>query len=454
MASSSPRFWQKLGLSKQSKTSDKKDRLLFTSSMIEDEKQLKHSSALRHRASSASIRISSPQLKRMTISQFQLAESVPTTKPVDQATIDNKRSSIPVVQSTSPPQRKSLERTGSRLKQSKSNQSLRSESTTTSTGSARSKTSRLRQPSPARLRLSKSASSASLNNKKSLPKMSDQANSKCCCDHQGLLDTIKSLEESLEKERAFSRSLQGQKEAIAKDLDYFCVLSDEITEERDRIKANYDKEKLENERLREALEDLQQVYYIFIIYNKTHRSIVIILESMKQQATEEHYAYYSNLQYKNEEISKLKNELKLAQGQIQVLRKTMEHMLKVDEQDLDDCETKRKSFYDTATTITTTTTMDVDLLLHNHPDHRSSTSDSSLSSTKPPSPTAYFEEDSEDESRESFLNEDRYLVKKRSSDLPKRLLRSQRRKNELEEMLGEVDSQLNKVKLRRPSTGN
>lgn len=65
---------------------------------------------------------------------------------------------------------------------------------------------------------------------------------------------------------------------------------------------------------------------------------------MKQQATEEHYVYYSNLQYKNEEISKLKNELKLAQGQIQVLRKTMEHMLKVDEQDLDDCETKRKRY--------------------------------------------------------------------------------------------------------------
>ncbi|CEJ03154.1 hypothetical protein RMCBS344292_17142 [Rhizopus microsporus] len=306
---------------------DKKDRLLFTSSMIEDEKQLKHSSALRHRASSASIRISSPQLKRMTISQFQLAEPVSTTKP------DNKRSSIPVVQSISPPQRKSLERTGSRLKQSKSNQSLRSESTTTSAGSARSKTSRLRQPSPARLRLSKSASSASLNNKKSLPKMSDQANNKCCCDHQGLLDTIKSLEESLEKERAFSRSLQGQKE------DYFCALSDEITEERDRIKANYDKEKLENERLREALEDLQPETG----QGKTTQ-LRQELENMKQQVTEEHYAYYSNLQYKNEEISKLKNELKLAQRQIQVLRKTMEHMLKVDEQDLDDCETKRKRY--------------------------------------------------------------------------------------------------------------
>ncbi|KAL4213972.1 hypothetical protein AB4K20DRAFT_1878112 [Rhizopus microsporus] len=439
---SSPRFWQKLGLSKQSKASDKKDRLLFTSSMIEDEKQLKHSSTLRHIASSASIRISSPQLKRMT-SQFQLAEPVSTTKPVDQATMDNKRSSIPVVQSISPPQRKSLERTGTRLKQSKSNQSIRSESTTTSAGSAKSKTSRLRQPSPARLRLSKSASSASLNNKKSLPKMSDQANNKCCCDHQGLLDTIKSLEESLEKERAFSRSLQGQKEAIAKDLDYFCALSDEITEERDRIKANYDKEKLENERLREALEDLQPE-----TGQGNTTQLRQELENMKQQVTEEHYAYYSNLQYKNEEISKLKNELKLAQRQIQVLRKTMEHMLKVDEQDLDDGETKRKSFYDTATT------MNVDLLLHNHPDHRSSTSDSSLSSTKPPSPTAYFEEDSEDEPRESFLNEDRYLVKKRSSDLPKRLLRSQRRKNELEEMLGEVDSQLNKVKLRRPSTGN
>ncbi|ORE20265.1 hypothetical protein BCV71DRAFT_89464 [Rhizopus microsporus] len=232
--------------------------------------------------------------------------------------------------------------------------------------------------------------------------MSDQANNKCCCDHQGLLDTIKSLEESLEKERAFSRSLQGQKEAIAKDLDYFCALSDEITEERDRIKANYDKEKLENERLREALEDLQPE-----TGQGNTTQLRQELENMKQQVTEEHYAYYSNLQYKNEEISKLKNELKLAQRQIQVLRKTMEHMLKVDEQDLDDGETKRKSFYDTATT------MNVDLLLHNHPDHRSSTSDSSLSSTKPPSPTAYFEEDSEDEPRESFLNEDRYLVKKR-----------------------------------------
>lgn len=37
-------------------------------------------STLRHIASSASIRISSPQLKRMT-SQFQLAEPVSTTKP-------------------------------------------------------------------------------------------------------------------------------------------------------------------------------------------------------------------------------------------------------------------------------------------------------------------------------------------------------------------------------------
>jgi hypothetical protein len=42
------------------------------------------------------------------------------------------------------------------------------------------------------------------------------------------------------------------------------------------------------------------------------------------------------LQYKNDEINKLKYDLKQAQSQIQVLRKTMEQMLRADGKDFDD----------------------------------------------------------------------------------------------------------------------
>lgn len=43
--------------------------------------------------------------------------------------------------------------------------------------------------------------------------------------------------------------------------------------------------------------------------------------------------YYNNLQCKNDEINKLKSDLKQAQRQIKVLRKTMEQMLKADGKD-------------------------------------------------------------------------------------------------------------------------
>lgn len=66
---------------------------------------------------------------------------------------------------------------------------------------------------------------------------------------------------------------------------------------------------------------------------------------MQQQSTEEQYVYYNNLQYKNDEINVLKTELKQAQSQIQVLRKTMEQMLKAEgggAKDLDDFEYRKR----------------------------------------------------------------------------------------------------------------
>lgn len=47
--------------------------------------------------------------------------------------------------------------------------------------------------------------------------------------------------------------------AIAKDLDYFYILSDEVTEERDRIKADYEQEKVFNSKSIFLLTKIQQL---------------------------------------------------------------------------------------------------------------------------------------------------------------------------------------------------
>ncbi|CAO3700068.1 unnamed protein product [Rhizopus stolonifer] len=295
---STPRFWQKFGLVKQTKTSsDKKNRMSFIASPPFN--VIEKSGTLRHRASSASLQImAESQLKRVTTYELKTEETCKRKNP-----------------------RKSLESNSkipSRLKKSKSNQSIQS---STSNGSKR-------QPSPARLRLSHSASSASISKKKSLTQLANDRPE--CTDTHDLLATVKSLKEELEKEKALSRSLQGQKEAISKDLDYFCTLSDEITEERDQLK-------LENEQLRRTIQEQRSG-------NQQDNKWKEKLENMRRQTVEEQYAYNNNLQYKKDEISKLKIDLKEAHCQMQVLRNTMEQMLKADGKDFE--KLQKKTVYD------------------------------------------------------------------------------------------------------------
>ncbi|KAI8981543.1 hypothetical protein BDB01DRAFT_171643 [Pilobolus umbonatus] len=178
--------------------------------------------------------------------------------------------------------------------------------------------------------------------------------------------------------------------------------------------------------------------------------------------------YYNNIQSKNDEINKLKADLRQSQIQLQVLRKTMEQMLKADGREVfyeDDFEyklTKKKSFYENDDNRC--------LLLQTgyQPDHLSASSLSSKGSntnkptTNPPSPTPCYLP-SEDDSPYGFLNDpfvmesdtqQRFsLAKRKSEDFTKKLELSRRRKDQIEEMLGEVDSQLSRVKqkIRTPS---
>ncbi|CAO3625592.1 unnamed protein product [Mucor hiemalis] len=316
------------------------------------------------------------------------------------------------------------------------------------------------------------------------------------------------LKAELERERASARSLQGQKEAISKDLDYFCTLVDEVTEEKDGFKRKYELEKVENEELKKSIAILQnqrrqqEKLGVSPKGAQTISELKSELEVLQNQATEDQYVYYNNLQCKNDEINKLKSDLKQAQRQIKVLRKTMEQMLKADGKDtvddndfssVDDGIRSRKS----STIVDSDTNGGEKLLLLQsgyHPDNLSVTSGTSAnnSSTKPgtnpPSPMPCYstvthpdneyvggtrsQGDEDEDVLSTTSKEDSYygnrdydflkydsvddqvvsLAKRKSAEFSKKLAMSRRRKSQLEEMLGEVDSQLNKVKQKiRPS---
>ncbi|KAL7311072.1 hypothetical protein PS15m_008884 [Mucor circinelloides] len=294
------------------------------------------------------------------------------------------------------------------------------------------------------------------------------------------------LKDELEREKSSAKALQGQKDAISKDLDYFCNLVDEVTGEKDEYKRKYEEEKNQNKQLQKAIKDLESRASSSSspiprdCSGEAIAQLQIELQNLQQQSTEEQYAYYNNLQYKNEEINILKTELKQAQRQIQVLRKTMEQMLKAEGGGggggggADDFET-RKSFIMTGPTTTTTTKGDHKCLLLQtgyHPDHSNSTS--------PPSPLPCYHSELHDDDVLSISSKDSYhsnkshhqlklqyeflkyddqdnhqmssLAKRRSEDFSKKIAMSRRRKDQLEEMLGEVDTQLNRVKQKiRPS---
>ncbi|KAL9553610.1 hypothetical protein MBANPS3_003205 [Mucor bainieri] len=304
--------------------------------------------------------------------------------------------------------------------------------------------------------------------KKSIAAVNDQ------CGDNFVMDMLR---DELEREKSSAKALQGQKDAISKDLDYFCNLVDEVTEEKDEYKRKYEEEKNQNKQLQKTIRDLESRASSSSSMTSRDCSGEAIaqlqteLQSLQQQTTEEQYAYYSNLQYKNEEINVLKTELKQAQRQIQVLRKTMEQMLKAEGGGNDDFE-PRKSFIMTAPTTEKGDHKCLLLQTGYHPDHNNSTS--------PPSPLPCYHNELHDDdvlsisSKDShhsnkshhqlklqyeFLKYDAHdnhqmssLAKRRSEDFSKKIAMSRRRKDQLEEMLGEVDTQLNRVKQKiRPS---
>ena len=102
----------------------------------------------------------------------------------------------------------------------------------------------------------------------------EKRKSKQCIFNEPVLDDpslVDILKDELEKERALTRSIQGQKEgnlftikyfvsysqsmylAIVKDLDYFCSLLDELTNEKDHLKKKFDQQMVSQNGMNTAL---------------------------------------------------------------------------------------------------------------------------------------------------------------------------------------------------------
>ncbi|KAI8095017.1 uncharacterized protein B0P05DRAFT_524339 [Gilbertella persicaria] len=497
--SSSPKFWQKLGLGKQNKSlsasTTNSDNASIRSSMSfhnfqEDThgKKMKRFSnlTLKHRASLTSLRqpITENNKQALLLKSRKDPELGVSDNEIN-TDADDKKSSIPIVssdynlrklQQQQPTRKQScidfnqtkLPSPPRVMKKTKSNQSLKS---TSSAGSRDQKTKKtetlLKRKSLPRIEtssddescLTRTSSNGSISERRHRKSLEKRKNKQVTEGGENFV--LDMLRDELEREKAASRALQGQKEAIAKDLDYFCKLADEITEEKDDFKRKYEEEKHQHELLR-AFNGIQSSGA-----TTTSDQLRQELEDLKQRMVKEQYAYYSNLQDKDDEINNLKNDLRQTQRQLQILRKTMERLLRADGRDAEEA-----SFL--------TESDDNKCLLLQASYHPNADSPQSLTATSPPSPTPCYTmsgttEDDDDllstTSRDSYHssrshrlklqyeflkleNETELIAKRKSEDFSKKIAMSRRRKDQLEEMLGEVDSQLHRVKqkIRSPTT--
>ncbi|KAI7905479.1 uncharacterized protein BX663DRAFT_283870 [Cokeromyces recurvatus] len=263
-------------------------------------------------------------------------------------------------------------------------------------------------------------------------------------------DMIIMLQNELKKEKSFIQSLQGQKEAIAKDLDYFCKLVDDITDEKDEFKRKYDEEKLQNELLRNVIADMEANNAIANKSNVSNESLMLTISEMKketidlkQQLSNDKCLYTQDLGLKNNEINQLKAHLEQTQRQIQILRKTMEQLLKTDGKTFSD------DIHEFSKELTRKRSFMIEQKYYEDYLNKSKDEYSFLPSSCYPNqyviPFNRTDNSIDNQQRPTSL-------RSMPEDFSIKMELSKRRKEQLKEILGEVDSQLNKVKRKvRPS---
>ncbi|KAI7887160.1 hypothetical protein K492DRAFT_32023 [Lichtheimia hyalospora FSU 10163] len=378
---------------------------------------------------------------------------------------------------------------------SSSNKQQQQQSPSTPRPTPTTSSSRLRKPSqiPGGNKIRSQSSNKSLNKKQSASSLATSTKNVTTTTDDSP-PTIQSLLQELEKERSIVKVLQGQKEAVAKDLDYFSQMLDDLMEEKESLQQKYEEEKEKN-KTRE--EDLNVLMDKLKMSNNTARDKSYqvdqwksdieqlqkdaqeerdtLKETLKQKDTalrnqdhelkeKEHIIQEKDRQLaeKDHEIDRLKTELAQSHDQISLLRSTMDQLMKAQalssqQQSQDDTNThhqQRGSLPPSPSTRSSTSSIPIkqQQQQYNTPQSSVTSGESDVSSHRK-QPTRFYEEVNELDRELLKLTKEKEKVyrSKLQSDYSKIPLSgggpmSRRRKEELEEMLDEVDSQLSRVK--------
>ncbi|KAI7894545.1 uncharacterized protein EV154DRAFT_578137 [Mucor mucedo] len=278
-------------------------------------------------------------------------------------------------------------------------------------------------------------------------------------DKKKLLETIEQLKIELENEKATVNVLQLQKQAVTKDLDYFELSVDELLTEKTDLLQQLEDEKIKNQQYLDDL-NLSLEKQKATADNARGQSFAVDqtkleFESVQEQWRQEQKDLISEIKTKDKTIRELRTKLNKFTDQVEALQKAMESLTKSHSEELSRLAAEKEKL--TAWTLHTPSgspRIQPESVIH------PSTAEEEEEEEWSPRPSSVLPIPSSSSSAVAVVQQDdldsqlRRLTKQKEklqSTYSKIPLtgggpQSRRRKEELEAMLDQVDSQLSKVK--------
>ncbi|KAI8968487.1 hypothetical protein BDF20DRAFT_917001 [Mycotypha africana] len=289
-------------------------------------------------------------------------------------------------------------------------------------------------------------------------------------DNDGLWQIIAHLRKELENEKATVQALQKQKEAVAKDLDYFEMTVDELYAEKTQLTQQLEDEKAKSQG---HLEELNIVLEKMKSNADNARDKSFALDQVNlelKKAQEENKDVHQQIKKKDKSLSELKKQLKKSQEHTERLKETNDSLNKEllewkDQYGLLQKETEilkaqleqqqQKQQLEQQQQEQQPATASEVQHLEIEPDQRQNFAIHGLDipTTRTPKKSKLLQKNKKNASatpkdqNDALDNElDKLLKEKEKIPLSGGGHQSRRRKEELEEMLDQVDSQLSRVK--------
>ncbi|KAG2194129.1 hypothetical protein INT47_004199 [Mucor saturninus] len=275
-------------------------------------------------------------------------------------------------------------------------------------------------------------------------------------EREKLLETIEQLKIELENEKATVNVLQLQKQAVTKDLDYFELSVDELLTEKTDLLQQLEDEKIKNQQYLDDL-NLSLEKQKATADNARGQSFAVDqtkleFESVQEQWRQEQKDLMSEINSKDKTIRELRTKLNKSTDQVEALQKAMESLTKSHSEELSRLAAEKEKL--TAWTLHTPSgspRIQPESVIH----PSTAEEDEEEEWAPRPSPVLPIPSSSVAVVQQDDLDSQLRRLTKQKEKLQSTYSKipltgggpqSRRRKEELEAMLDQVDSQLSKVK--------